>query len=178
MTAYGAAGGAAATAGGGEGVPIDFIKLQVINFVVFVALIVLLVKFKVNPILAVQKEEYVLKANEAIKKLEESRAERDELKQKLSNLKKDLDKNLKEAEELSQQKYRAHVAATKEATQRMNKDLEHQMNVMKQIYWSRLKGDLFDSSVVELTKEIEESMDSVAVEQLQKSFVERMDVRV
>ena len=80
MTAYGAAGGAAgggaATAGGGEGVPIDFIKLQVINFVVFVALIVLLVKFKVNPILAVQKEEYVLKANEAIKKLEESRAER------------------------------------------------------------------------------------------------------
>ena len=116
-----------------------------------------------------------MKPSKNLKSLE---PKEDELKQKLSNLKKDLDKNLKEAEELSQQKYRVHVAATKEATQRMNKDLEHQMNVMKQIYWSRLKRDLFDSSVVELTKEIEESMDSVAVEQLQKSFVERMDVRV
>ena len=165
-------------AGGGDAIPMDFIKLQVINFAVFIVLIGLLIKLKVNPVLAAQKEDYISKANEAARKLEESKKERDELKQKISDLEKDFDKNIREAEEVSKQRYNAHVKAAKEASQRMNKDLEHQMNTMKKIYWSRLKENLFESSVVELKKEVEDNIDPVAIEQLQKSFVERMDVRI
>ena len=165
-------------AGGGEGIPVGFIKLQVINFAVFVALIAILIKFKVNPVLAAQKEDYISKANEAARILEESKNERDELKKKLSDMKKDFDRNLKEAEKLAKQKHDAHVKAAKEASQRMNKDLEHQISTMKQVYWSRLKENLFESSVVELKKEVEENIDPIAIEQLQKSFVERMDVRI
>ena len=162
----------------GGDVPVDFIKLQVINFAVFVVLIALLVKFKVNPVLAVQKNEYIAKANEVARKLEESKAERDELKRKLADLQKDYDKNIKEAEEQSQQRYKAHIAAVKEASQRMNKDLEHQISTMQQVCWSRLKENLFESSVVELKKEVEEKIDPILVEQLQKSFVERINVRI
>jgi F0F1-type ATP synthase membrane subunit b/b' len=167
-----------AAGGGSEGVPVDFIKLQVINFAVFVALIAMLIKFKVNPVLANQKEEYISKANEAARKLEESKAKRDELKKKLADLKKDYDKNIQEAQEQSLKRKKAHISAAKEASLRMNKDLEHQINTMKQVYWSRLKENLFESSVVELRKEVEEKIDPVAIEQLQKSFVERMDVRI
>lgn len=166
-------------AGGSQGgIPVGFIKLQLINFVVFIVLIGLIVKFKVNPALELQRKAYLDQADEAAKKLEESQNERDSLKRKLSDMQLNFEKNISEAEENAEKKYKAQLDAAKESSQRISKDLEHQVKTMKHIYWSRLKENLFESSVAELKKEVEDNIDPVAIEQLQKSFVERMDVRI
>lgn len=172
MSAF-AAGGASEGA-----IPYGFIKLQLINFVVFVSLMALIVKFKVNPTLQEQRQSFLDQADEAAKKLRNAKEERDGLKRKLTDLQVSFDKNISEAKENAEKKYKAQIDAAKESSQRINKDLDHQVKAMKHIYWSRLKENLFESTVDELKKEVEENIDPVAIEKLQKSFVERMDVRL
>ena len=168
-----------ASAGAESGaIPYGFIKLQAINFAVFLVLIVVIIKLKINPALANKSNEYIAKANEAAKKLEESKNERDSLKRKISDLDKDYEKNISEARKQANLNYDLQISNAKEVALRIDKDLDRQVSTLKQVYWSRLKENLFASSVEELKKDLDESVDVKAFEQLQKSFVDRMDVRL
>lgn len=168
-----------ASAGGESGtIPFGFIKLQAINFTAFMVLIGLIIKYKINPVLANQSSEYIAKANEAAKKLEESKNERDSLERKISDINKDYEKNISEARKQANTNYEQQILNAKETALRIDKDLDRQVSTLKQMYWSRLKENLFTSSVEELKKDLDESVDVKAFEQLQKSFVDRMDVRL
>gem|GEM_PF-2967040 len=168
-----------ASAGAESGaIPYGFIKLQAINFTAFIVLIGVIIKYKINPVLANQSSEYIAKANEAARKLEESKNERDTLERKISDINKDYEKNISEARKQANLNYDQQISSAKEAALRIDKDLDRQVSTLKQVYWSRLKESLFANSVEELKKDLDESVDVRAFEQLQKSFVDRMDVRL
>ena len=163
----------------GEGsIPWNIIKLQILNFAVFFVIVALLIKTKVNPILENMKNEYLLKANEAQKKLEEAKKQRDELKEKIANVENLYSKSIAEAKKEAEQRKKQQILNAKENVSQMHKDLERQIEALKQNYANTIKKELVNASITELKRDLDEDFDEASFNQLQKNFVDRMDVRL
>lgn len=168
----------AAAAGGEASIPWDTIKLQVLNFGVFFVIIALLIKIKINPILENMKTEYLSKANEAQKKLEAAKKERDELKEKILNIENQYVKSIEEAKKEADERKKQSILNAKEMVTQLNKDLDRQVEALKQSYTNSIKSELVNASITELKRDLDEDFDEASFNQLQKNFVERMDVRL
>lgn len=168
--------GLAAT--GEASIPWNIIKLQIMNFAVFFVIVALLIKIKVNPILESMKNDYIAKANEAQKKLEEAKNQRAELKEKIANIESQYAKSIEEAKKEAQAKKKQQILNAKESVSQMHKDLDRQVAALKQSYANTIKSELVNASITELKRDLDEDFDEASFNQLQKNFVDRMDVRL
>lgn len=149
-----------------------FIKLQIVNFVVFAGLIIFLSRSKIAPAFKQFKEDYLAKSQEAQRKLDEAKAERDNLSSKITKLQDDFSEAVAKAESQAEGKYKAKLAEVKNNISAMNKDLEGQIEGLKRSQASSLKNLLMESSIDELKKDLGSDVDEQLLIQLQNSFVE------
>ena len=159
-------------------IPWDTIKLQVLNFAVFFAIVAMLVKFKANPILEKMKNEYLQHANEAKQKLEEAKNQRDELSKKIADLEGEYTQSLEMAKKDSEEKKKLQISNAKKNADEMHKDLDRKVEALKLSYANEIKNELVNTSINELKLELDEGFDEASFNQLQKNFVDRMDVRL
>ncbi|MGH1467844.1 MAG: hypothetical protein ACRBBP_03060 [Bdellovibrionales bacterium] len=156
----------------GDGIPMAFIKLQLMNFAFFVAMIVFLSRSKLSPLFKQFKTDYIAKSQEAQKKLDDAKTERDELVKTIEKLETEFAETLAKANEQAEVRYKAKLASVKESIQTMGKDLEGQIEGLKRSQAAELKSLLMETSIEELKKDFSSEVDEQLLIQLQNSFVE------
>jgi F0F1-type ATP synthase membrane subunit b/b' len=169
-----------AAGGSGGGFTPDvwsFVKLQIMNFIAFAALIIFLSYSKIAPVFKQQRQEYLEKSQAAQAKLEAAKKERDELKEKISKLELGANEALKKAESQAEAAYKAKILEVKNSISSLNKDLEGQIEGLKRHQAKALKDLLMERSISELKKDLGSEVDEKLLVQLQNSFVENV-VRV
>lgn len=164
-------------ASGGEAghVPYDFIKLQALNFSVFALALFLLIKFKVAPVIAAQREEYLAKANEAESKLQAAKAKRDDLKEKIFRANHDYETLVNEARTSSQETYEKKVEDAKQQAEDMQSHIKDKIKLLQNNYSQDLKAKLMEESISKFKAEAGE-VDENLLLSIQNKFVNKVEV--
>ncbi len=160
----------------GGGIPMDFIKLQLINFVVFVGFLVFLSRSKIAPRFKQIRIDYLNKSKEAEEKLEHAKNKRDHLLEKIQKLEVSLEENLLKAKKQAGIKYEAKILDVKKNIQKMSEDLEDQIKGLKRAQVNELKDLLMDKSIQGLKSDLSRKVDEKLLQELQNSFIKGMRV--
>lgn len=156
----------------------SFILLQVINFVVFIAILgFLCYKFLPNQMVNF-KEDYLAKASEAKAKFEEAKRTKEDLERKLKELEQNYDETLKKAKLEAQELKLSKVKKAEKQAGMMDKDLNEQIIALKRSYWLEVKTSLINQAVGELKDEFSTKIDPAVLKKLQDDFVSKINARV
>jgi len=166
-----------ASAAGDGGIPIEFIKLQVYNFIAFAVIIFFISRSKLAPVYKQIKEDYIKNSEAAARKLADAKARRDELAHKLENLELGYKSTLEKADQDARALYKTKILDTKDSVSAMNKDLESQIEGLKRSQSNQLKSLLMNKSIEELKTDLNGEVDEALLIQLQDKFVNTVDVR-
>lgn len=161
----------------GGSIPMAFIKLQIMNFVVFALVIFFISRSKIAPVFKQIKEDYIAKAEAAKIKLEQAKAQRDELAHKLENLELGFEASLEKADQDARALYKTKILETKDSVASLNRDLESQIEGLKRSQSNELRNILMEQSIEGLKSDLDGDVDEKLLIQLQDQFVKTMDVR-
>ncbi len=156
----------------GDVIPIGFIKLQIMNFVVFVGFLFFLSKSRIAPLFKQIQIDYLNKSKEAQKKLDDVKNRRDSFLKKIQKLDKDFEKNILNAKKQAHIKYEAKILDVKKNIEKMNKDLQNQIEGLKRAQVNELKDLLMDKSIKGLKSDLNSKVDEELLQKLQNSFVQ------
>jgi len=164
-------------AAGDGSVPVEFIKLQIYNFIAFALVIFFVSRSKIAPVYKKVKEDYIRDSEAAARKLADAKARRDELAHKLENLELGYQATLEKADQDARAIYKTKILDTKESVAAMNKDLESQIEGLKRSQSNQLKAMLMNSSIDELKSDLNGEVDEALLIQLQDQFVNTVEAR-
>jgi F0F1-type ATP synthase membrane subunit b/b' len=159
------------------GVPIEFIKLQIYNFIAFALVVFFISRSKIAPVYKKIKEDYIKDSEAAARKLADAKARRDELAHKLENLELGYQAAIEKADLDARALYKSKMLDTKDSVSAMNKDLESQIEGLKRSQSGELKNLLMNKSIDELKTDLKGEVDEALLMKLQDKFVHNVDVR-
>jgi F0F1-type ATP synthase membrane subunit b/b' len=162
----------------GGGIPMAFIKLQIMNFIVFGLVIFFISRSKIAPVFKQIKDDYVAKAEAAKIKLEQAKIEKDELAHKLESLELGFEANLEKADQDARNLYKTKILEAKDSVSSLHRDLETQIEGLKRSHSNKIKSSLMEQSIEALKSDLGADVDEKLLIQLQEQFVKTMDVRV
>ncbi len=164
-----------AFAGEHGGVPMAFIKLQLWNFLFFAALLIYLSRSKIAPIFKQVKDDYIAKSQEAQRKLEEAKSEKERLEVSIAKLEAEFKSTVAKAEKQAEVRYQAKLADVKVSIESLNKDLDGQIEGLKRSQATALRNLLMEKSIEELKADLGSDVDKDLLVRLQNSFVENVE---
>lgn len=165
-------------ADGHGGIPMGFIKLQIINFAVFIVLIGLLSYFKIGPIFKKNRESFVAESEAAKRKLEEAKKERDSFKNKILALEKNYDNEIEKAKTQAAAKHKENILSLKDSISHMGRDLEVQIESLKRSRAMELRNLMMEESVEKLKEDLDHQIDEKVLAQIQEKFVNSVEARI
>lgn len=163
-------------AGGGEGIPWPTIAAQTFNVFVFICILVYFTKDKVRELFKGRLANFEAEFRKAKEQKEKAIAERNEIKQRLEDLKVNADKTITEAKQNAKNNTEKFIQLANDQANKIIVDSEGKVLNEKNKLISQIKEELLSKSFNKAKVGLSDSMSKPELEKLNNDFIKNIQV--